>query len=86
MVRLILSFGILAARALAITSLRLELLEGSGPPAFTATIISRAIFVNIFARCASLAPFFRLMVLHLECPDILFAPYNFMISVYYYII
>ena len=38
--------------------------------ALTATTISLAIFVKIFALCASLAPFFRLMVLHFEWPDI----------------
>ena len=48
MVRLMLSLGILAALALAITVAKRELLAGSPlPPVLTATIISRAILVKI---------------------------------------
>ena len=43
---------------------------GSVPPAFTATVISRLIFVVIFAFNASFLPFLCLIFDHLECPDI----------------
>ena len=57
MVRLMLSLGILAALALAMTVARRELLLGSPlPPVLTATIISRAILVKIWERLASAAP------------------------------
>ena len=42
----------------AITSLNLELLVGSGPPALTANNISLPSFVNIFPFAASALPFF----------------------------
>ena len=44
--------------------------SGSPPPARAATAISRATLVNMAPRLASLAPFWRLIVDHLECPDI----------------
>jgi hypothetical protein len=46
---------------------------GSAPPR-AATWISRAKRVKILPRAASFAPFLRLMVDHLECPDILVFP------------
>ncbi len=52
-----------------------ELLFGSPlPPSLTATIISRAIFVKVWARLASAAPLVFCMLCHLECPDIYFQP------------
>src|SRR5690606_22166562 len=44
--------------------------DGSPPPSFAATMISRAILVKILPRWASSAPFLRLIVDHLLCPDI----------------
>ena len=73
MVRLMLSLGMLAALALAMTVARRELLLGSPlPPSFTATIISRAIFVNAWERLASAAPLVFWILCHLECPDMSF--------------
>jgi len=58
MVRLMLSLGMLAAFALAMTVARRELLFGSPePPCLTATMISLAILVKAALRLASAAPF-----------------------------
>ena len=70
MQRSIFSLGILAALALAMQSRSLPLVSGSAPPSFTATDISRATLVNTLALAASEAPFLRLILFHLECPDI----------------
>jgi hypothetical protein len=53
-------------RALSITRRRRGLPLGSPPPSRAAVAISRMIFVKIFPRLASAAPFFRLIVDHLE--------------------
>ena len=66
MQRSMLSLGILQALALAMQSRSLPLEAGSGPPSLTATEISRATLVKILALAASEAPFFRLMLFHLE--------------------
>ena len=66
----IVSLGILFDLALAITSLSLPLLAGSGPPAFTATAISLPIIVNIFPFAASFFSFLCLILANFECPDI----------------
>jgi hypothetical protein len=66
----ILSFGILTPLALEMASLSRGLESGSGPPSFTATVISLLILEKIFDLLASIAPFLRLMVDHLLCPDI----------------
>ena len=58
--------GMLAARAFC-TAVRSRGLESStAPPSRAATVSSRISLVNNFPRLASLAPFFRLIVLHLE--------------------
>jgi hypothetical protein len=51
-------------------SRRRGLPAGSAPPSRTATVISLMILVNILDLLASKAPFLRLMVDHLLCPDI----------------
>ena len=70
MIRSILSLGTLLALALAMASLSLELEAGSGPPpSLTATASSRPILVKILARWPSVFSFLRLILFHLECPD-----------------
>jgi hypothetical protein len=44
------------------------------PPSRTATSTARSSFAYWFDRFASFAAFFRLMVAHLECPDISVPP------------
>src|SRR5438309_5630159 len=70
MARLMLSIGMFTERALSIARRSRKFASGSPPPARAATMISRATFVNTAPRFASLAPFWRLIVDHLECPDI----------------
>ncbi len=70
-IRSILSFGTLAAFALAIQSFNLELELGSGPPpSLTATESSRPIFVKTLALAPSVFSFFLLILFHFEWPDI----------------
>ena len=64
-----LSFGMLAARALIITVRSLGLEFGSPPPIRAAIEISLINFVKILPRFASARPFACLMVAHLLCPD-----------------
>src|SRR5262245_4050716 len=64
-----LSLGMLAARALSITRRRRGLPFGSPPPIRAAVAISRISLVKTFPRLASIAPFLRRMVAHLEWPD-----------------
>src|ERR687891_415368 len=71
MVRAMLSMGILLALALSIASRSRKLVSGSPlPPSRTARAMSRLSLVNSTPRLTSLAPFWRLMVDHLEWPDI----------------
>ena len=53
MLLVMLSLGILLALAFAMTSNSLLFVDGSLPPAFTATAISLPILVNIFPFAAS---------------------------------
>ena len=77
MMRSMLSFGTLLAFALAMQSFSFELEAGSGPPpSFTATASSRPILVKIFAFAPSVFSFLRLILFHLECPDISNPPKN----------
>ena len=61
-----LSLGMLAARALSTARRRRGFAAGSGPPSLAAVAISRISLVNTLPRRASAAPFFRLIVDHLE--------------------
>src|SRR5688572_32561243 len=70
MARLMLSAGMLAARADSVAAFRRRLPLGSPPPFFAATVISRRIFENSFPRCTSVLPFLRLICDHREWPDI----------------
>jgi hypothetical protein len=65
-----LSFGMLFAWARSTARRSRVLASGSGKPWRAAIEISRASFVNSWPRLASAAPFCRLIVDHLECPDI----------------
>ncbi len=47
-----------------------KFVSGSPPPSLAAMVISRAKRVKMAPRLASMAAFFRLIVDHLECPDI----------------
>src|SRR5262245_22940973 len=64
-----LSLGIELSRAfwMAVASVAFD--SGSGPPSFAATMIARESFEKSWPRLASAAPFLRLMVAHLLCPD-----------------
>ena len=64
-----LSFGILAARALSKTIRSLAFIDGSPSPALAATKISRDNLLKIAPRLASASPFLFLILLHLLCPD-----------------
>src|ERR1035437_9944998 len=70
MARLIVSSGMLMARARSTARRRRKLPSWSAPPALAATLISRPIFVKLAPRLTSLTPFWRLICDHLECPDI----------------
>ena len=76
MTRSMLSFGTLLDFAFAIKSRSFALLLGSAPPSLTQTVISLPIFVKIFAFAASVASFFRLILFHLECPDMGVHPFD----------
>src|SRR2546428_1415107 len=69
MARSMFSAGMFTDLAPAIAVRSLGLLPGSPPPALAATVISLMYLVKTCPRLASVAPFFRLMVLHFECPD-----------------
>src|SRR5215217_2284160 len=64
-----LSFGMLADLARSTASRRRVFDSGSGKPWRAAIEISRANLVKSWPRFASAAPFCRLIVDHLECPD-----------------
>src|SRR5688572_25688483 len=66
-----LSRGMFAALAFSIARRRRALPSGLPPPTRAATVTSRISFVHSWPRAASSAPFLRLIVAHLECPDIL---------------
>src|SRR4030067_979956 len=68
-----LSLGIFSALAARTAARSLGLALISPPPKRAATIISLMTLVKSFPRLASAAPFFRLIVLHFECPDISFS-------------
>src|SRR5262245_8858454 len=65
-----LSLGMLAALARCTARRSLKFIDASPPPCLAAWIISRLSLVKMAPRLASFAPFWRLMVDHLECPDI----------------
>src|SRR6266853_757256 len=69
MARLMLSAGMLAARADSVAAFRRRLPLGSPPPFLAATVISRRILENSLPRWTSVLPFFRLICDHRECPD-----------------
>src|SRR3990172_3090631 len=69
MARSMFSLGMLLARARSIARRRLKFESRSPPPSRAAMAISRASRVNMLPRRASLAAFLRLMVDHLEWPD-----------------
>ena len=77
MTRSMLSLGTLLALALAMASRSLELEAGSGPPSLTATEISRPHLVKILAFAPSVLSFLRLMLFHLECPDLVCPPFSY---------
>src|SRR5260370_18595238 len=70
MARLMLSAGMLAARADSVAAFRRRLPLGSPPPFLAATVISRRILEQSLPRWTSVLPFFRLICDHRECPDI----------------
>jgi hypothetical protein len=70
MARSILDDGILAAFAFFIVRRKAEFISGSLPPSRAAKVISLDTCVNTTPRLASAAPFLRLMVDHLLCPEI----------------
>src|SRR5262245_4481544 len=74
MARLMLSAGMLAARAASVAALRRRLPFGSPPPLRAATVISRRIFEKSFPRWTSVLPFFLLICDHRECPDMAPSP------------
>src|SRR5690349_12988791 len=74
MARLMLSAGMLAARADSMAAFRRRLPLGSPPPLRAATVISRRIFEKSLPRCTSVFPFFLLICDHRECPDMAYLP------------
>src|SRR4029077_13817415 len=70
MARLMLSAGMLAARADSVAAFSRRLPLGAPPPFLAATVISRRIFEKSFPRWTSVLPFFRLICDHRECPHI----------------
>src|SRR5262245_28956543 len=64
-----LSFGIELSRAFWIALASAALDSGSGPPSLAATMMARESFEKSWPRLASAAPFLRLIVAHLLCPD-----------------
>src|SRR5947199_7532563 len=65
-----LSFGTEASRAFSTADASVMLPSTLPPPSRAATSIARKSFANIFERFWSVASFFRLIVDHLEWPDI----------------
>src|SRR5215218_4245226 len=80
--RSMVSFGMFAAFA-SETALRSRAFESTSPlpPVRVATVISLIILVKILPRLASSAPFLCLIVCHLECPDMLFYRFLWIIRV-----
>src|SRR5215470_14747279 len=74
MARLILSAGMLAARADSMAAFKRRLPLGSPPPLRAATVISRRILEKSLPRCTSVFPFFLLICDHRECPDMAYLP------------
>src|SRR6267378_3524578 len=70
MARWMLSRGMFTARARSIARRSRKFASGSPPPSFAASMISFVIFVKTTPRLTSAAPFWRLIWLHFECPDI----------------
>src|SRR5258708_34674502 len=70
MARLMLSAGMFAALASAMTVRRRGFMSGSPPPLRAATVNSLMIRVKILPRLASSAPFLCLIDAHFEWPDI----------------
>src|SRR2546425_2164077 len=68
--RWMLSRDMFTARARSIASRSRKFASGSPPPSFAASMISLVIFVKTTPRLTSAAPFWRLIWLHFECPDI----------------
>src|SRR5512146_2981924 len=68
MARSITSFDIDSARALAMASLSLGFIAGSGAPCLAATVISRESLENSLERAASWRPFRCMMFLNFEWP------------------
>jgi len=62
--------------ARSMTSRSEALVDGSEPPFLTALTISALNLVKTALFLASVASFFRLILLHLECPDIVFFGYD----------
>ena len=58
--------------ALSTANLNLKFISGSPPPCFAASTMSLLNLVNKAPRLASVTPFARFIVDHLECPDISF--------------
>src|ERR1700683_494072 len=67
MLRWMLAFGMLAAFARSMASRKLKFMSGSAPER-AAIAMAFPSLVNTAPRAASLAPFSRLIVDHLECP------------------
>src|SRR5262245_16716666 len=63
------SLGIELSRAFCTALARAAFASGSGPPSFAATMMARDSLEKSCPRLASAAPFLRLMVAHLLCPD-----------------
>src|SRR5437867_2475505 len=63
------SRGMFTPRARSMASRSRKFPSGSPPPSFAASMISLVIFVKTTPRFASAAPFWRLIWLHFECPD-----------------
>src|SRR5438445_13279873 len=68
--RSMLDAGMLTALAAAIAVRRRGFASRSPPPWRAAMVISLMAFVNVLPRAASVAAFLRLMVAHLDWPDI----------------
>ena len=75
MARWMVSLGIFIPLAFCTADLSLGFDSISVPPTLAATVISLINLVKSFPLLASLAPFLRLMVDHLLCPDIVAVQY-----------
>ena len=69
MARSMLSQGTELSRAFSTADAKVMLPSTLGPPSRAATSTARSNLANSWLRLASAAPFLRLMVLHLEWPD-----------------